>query len=144
MYFFRPCLSYLACAQPPAHRFCNESSWRPCIGYSNTELPTGDSLDPTHSTQQTAKVIGRRTCYDDHKEMNILFQLSQKGKQSDFRKSETVLFGSFLTIFEIWPDMKNVCLNFPFLLKPHKKNDTAKHTIKKGTLFSIYSLIRCD
>lgn len=75
--------------------------------------------------------IFRKFSVSYHKEANSLTSVNPK---------LYCFLGSFLTIFEIWPDIRRICLNSPFLSIPHKKIDTTPY--KKMTLFSKYSRIR--
>lgn len=72
--------------------------------------------------------IFRKFCVSYHKEASSLTSVNPK---------LYCFLGSFLTIFEIWRNIRRICLNFPFLLIPHKKIDTTPY--KKMTLFSKYS-----
>lgn len=71
--------------------------------------------------------IFRKFCVSYHKEANSLTSVNPK---------LYCFLGSFLTIFEIWQDIRRICLKSPFLLIPHKKIDTTPY--KKMTLFSKY------
>lgn len=73
--------------------------------------------------------IFRKFCVSYHKEANSLTSVNPK---------LYCFLGSFLTIFEIWQDIRRICLNSPFLLIPHKKIDTT-HYKKNDFIFKIFS-----